>query len=367
MLRIVDRNGRRRWTGLGKYPDVGLADARKKAIDARRAFAEGNDPSQRAKAAARAAEAAQRMTLGEAIRRYLADAAPAFKNAKSEAIRTRCLNVHFAPLHAKDVASITPSDVAAILRPLALGTAIKAHTVARAVFDFAATILEPHGVTLRNPADPRLLRHLGWRPAMKSENLPALDWRRILEFMNMLAQLDEPEARCLEFTILTVVRLGATRVAKWRDVDLENRVWRVPIIDLKDWKYRRGLFVAPLSPATVELIEQLPRTDQFLFGQISDRAIINLLRRIHRRGDWKDPVSGKPIVAHGFRATFRTWTQDNRMSREIAELSLGHAFHGAVERAYARGEFLEERRQMLEAWSRHCRGETAAVIPFRRA
>jgi integrase len=372
VLRIMI-HGKARKLGLGSYPLVGLAEARRRAQDARRALTEGKDPSVTAKRQASLLEAARAMTLAEAIGAYLAKAAPTFKSAKSDEIRTRALHVHFAPLHTRDVTAIVAADVAGVLRPLAAETAKKAHNAIRAVFDYAAAKLEPHGVILANPADVRRLRALGWSPrsAKASAPHPALDWRQAPEFMAELARQDSIEARCLAFAILTVARAGAARQAKWRDIDLERRIWSVPIADLKDSEHRTAPFIVPLSPAAIELLETLPRQGAFLFPNtmerpINDQAIIHLLRRMHRRGAWLDPATGKPATAHGFRATFRTWAKAKRLDREIAELVLGHAFYGAVESVYARDDaaVLALRRDMLELWARHCAGESAAVIAF---
>jgi integrase len=370
VLRIMD-GGRRRKLGLGVYPSVGLAQARQKAQDARRKLAEGIDPSASAKRRVAILEAARTLTLGKAIDDYLAKAAPTFKNAKSEKIRDRALRVHFLPLHARNVGSIMVSDVAGILRTLKPQTAVKSHAFIRSVFDFAAAMLEPHGVALVNPADPRRLRSLGWSPksVKASTPHPALDWRQMPEFMAELVRHDDADARCLALAILTVARAGAARQAKWKNFDLERGLWSVPIPDLKDSKYRTAPFVVPLSPSAVELIRDLPKRGAFLFPNavghpIDDQAIVHAIRLMHRRGDWKDPKTGKPVTAHGFRATFRTWAKAKRLDREIAELVLGHVFYSSSENPYARDddEVLALRREMLEAWARHCAGQSAEVI-----
>jgi hypothetical protein len=177
---IVRLPGRRSKRSLGQYPLVSLAEARQKAMDFHRAAADGIDPGVRAKRRADVIEAARTLTLDKAIDGYLAKAATPFKNAKSDEIRTRALRGHFAPLHGKDVAALSALDVADILRGLAAHTAIKAHTAIRAVFDFAEAILEPHGVRIANPADPRRLKAVGWTPKPHSQNVPhpAVDWRR---------------------------------------------------------------------------------------------------------------------------------------------------------------------------------------------
>jgi integrase len=373
----VAANGRRSKFGLGLYPVVTLAVARQKAIDAHRKVAEGKKLGVRAERREQAAEAARSLTLGKAIEGYLAKAAPAYKNIKSAQIRERALKQIFASLHSQDVTAITAADVAGVLRPLAEETARKAHAAIRRVFDYAATTLEPHRVTLVNPADPRRLRSVGWspKPLRASTPHPALDWRRMPEFMAELTRQEGADARCLAFTILTVARAGAARVAKWRNIDLKRRIWSVPIVDLNDSEHRTAPFIVPLSSSAIELLGVLPRRCAFLFPNaadqpIDDQAIVHLMRRLHRRRDWKDPVTGKPATAHGFRASYRTWAKSLRLDREIAELCLGHVFYSGSEGQYARDDeaVLEARRAMLEAWSRHCSGaESADIIAFRRS
>ena len=97
-------SGKRLKRGLGAYPVVTLAEARRKAIDAHRAFAAGIDPGVRAERRQQAAQAKRSLTFGKAIDDWLARA-PAFKNPKSTAIRERALRIHFKPLHPRDVAA----------------------------------------------------------------------------------------------------------------------------------------------------------------------------------------------------------------------------------------------------------------------
>ena len=129
VLRIMN-GGRRRKLGLGVYPAVSLAQARQDAVDARGKLAKGIDPSVSEKRRVALLEAARSLTLRKAIDDWLANVAPAFKSPKSTAIRERALRVHFAPLHQRDVATVTAKDVAGILRALAPETAKKAHTAA---------------------------------------------------------------------------------------------------------------------------------------------------------------------------------------------------------------------------------------------
>jgi integrase len=273
-LRIMT-NGRRRKLGLGSYPLVKLAEARNKAQDARRALAAGLDPSVRAKRLAADNERGKQLSLGQAIDSWLAQAAPKYKNVKSEAIRDRILDRHFAPLRERDVTTIKAADIAAILRMLAPQTAVKACSTIRAVFDFAAGALDRFDVTLVNPADPRRLKVLGWTPKSPKAVAPhpALDWRQIPAFMASLERQEGIEARCLAFIVLTTARAGAARLAKWRDIDLEKRRWAVPAQDLKDSRHRTAPFIAPLSEPAIELIKALPRRGPYVFPGAAGRPI----------------------------------------------------------------------------------------------
>jgi integrase len=375
IVRVNDRVRRRR-LGLGQYPALGLAEARRKATDGHRAIAEGIDPSRTAEARQRAAEEARTLTLSKAIDGYLAKAATPFKNAKSDEIRTRALHVHFAPLRGMDVAAISSLDIADILRPLRPHTAIKAHTAIRAVFDFAATVLEPHDVRIANPADPRRLKTVGWTPKPHSQNVPhpAVDWRRAPEVIDELSRLDGVVAACLRFIIATCVRAETARLAKWRDI--EENIWTVARPDLKDGKHRKASFVVPLSDLALDALKAMRRSSSpYVFQRAGGQPIrgmdlvclVRSLRRAH--DDWRDPDTKKPFTTHGFRASFKTWSREANVRlaspipvRELAELVLGHRIGSDVEQAYDRSALLDARREIMDLWSSHCRG--AKILPF---
>ena len=65
------------------------------------------------------------------------------------------------------------------------------------------------------------------------------------------------------------------------------------------------------------------------------------------------PFDRSPIqsVPHGMRSSFRDWCGETGISREMAERALGHEIRNAVEKAYARTDLLERRREPMEQWS----------------
>ena len=88
------------------------------------------------------------------------------------------------------------------------------------------------------------------------------------------------------------------------------------------------------------------------------------------RGDqkWLDALSGKPIVPHGFRASFRTWAEEpSHFPHAVIEEAMGHIVGTQVERAYRRTDVLEQRRQLMDAWAIHCEPrETGNVVRFEK-
>jgi integrase len=363
----ISVNGRRRRLGLGRYPTVGLARARQLAQDAHRTAAEGNEPGQRAKRRQQASLAKRKLTLSQAIDGWLANAARPNKSAKSDRIRELALRTHFAPLHTRDVSVITVADVAGILRQLAPETAVKSHTAVRGVFDYAIVMLEPHGVRFNNPADKRLLRHLGWSPKSRSENRPqpAIDWRMMPSVVSELGRMDEAAAAaaCVILMIATGMRAKTARLAKWANINPEARTWTPPFADLKERHHKRP-FIIPLNDVALDVLNR-PHTSRFVFGSLSESILNSFLRGLRRRHpEWVDSSdSERPFTLHGFRSSFRTWVEDKRREDgALAELSLGHKVHGEVAARYIRTGLVEERRALLDAWSRHLRGETAEVI-----
>lgn len=384
IVRVAD-NGRRRRIGLGQYPTVTLARARELARDTHRAIAEGNDPSKKAKRRQRAALEARSLTLGKAIDAYLEKAATRFKNPKSDEIRLRALRVLFAPLHSKEAAEVTPAEIADILRPLRPETASRAYTAIRGVFDYVEVVLRPLGVIIYNPASSRSLAALGWKRKSRKTHTqhPAAHWKMMPEIVAEVGKLDGADAHCLRFIIATAVRSGSARLAKWSDIDFEAGVWRIPAPDLKDSEHRRsGTFDVPLNALALSALDAIRKKSKSgcIFSNpggapITDRAITNLTRRLRRRYDhWRDPQTGEPFTAHGFRATFKTWTRETGLdpklfnhipSREIAEIVLGHRTGSDVERAYDRSDLFEAKRTMLDLWASQCLGAKVIPLPAR--
>ena len=61
------------------------------------------------------------------------------------------------------------------------------------------------------------------------------------------------------------------------------------------------------------------------------------------------------LTAHGFRSTFKDWASERtNFQNEVTEMALAHAIGDKVEAAYRRGELLDKRRRLMDAWAEFC-------------
>jgi len=182
-------------------------------------------------------------------------------------------------------------------------------------------------------------------------------------FLEQLRTRPATAARALEFTILTAARSGEVLGATWGEIDLKSKVWTVPAPRMKDGKEHR----VPLSGPAVEILRGMAARQgdnaAFVFpGQrrgkpLSAMSMVMLLRR----------MKITDATVHGFRSAFRDWAGEcSTFPREVAEAALAHQVGDEVERAYRRGDALEKRRKLMEAWARYVGAHSANVIRLDR-
>ncbi len=394
---VVGETGRKKWVlryqvhgvrrdkGLGSYPDVSLKEARSKASADRALIAKGVDPIDERRASTKAAKPVP--TFGDIAQVVIANAQSRSTNAKVRYQWERHLGPAYSgPLLARPVHEITTLDVAAVLRPIwrkKPEVARKLYPAIRRVFEHARILLrDEHGIAMPdNPARWEDLKAMGFEPPAKLSkgSHPSLPYPRVPAFMADLRGREAVAAYALEFLILTNVRTDAVLKAAWDEFDLEQAVWTVPLVNLKDRKHRKEGFRVPLVERAVEIVQRMHegRTSRFVFpGQapgkpLSNMALLMLLKRMNSGTNekWLDPMSGRPITAHGFRATFRTWAEEvATVPHAVIEQAMGHQVGTQVERAYRRTDVLDKRRALMEAWAQWCEPSAAnsAVVMFDR-
>lgn len=368
--------GKRRHIGLGSLEYVSLAQAREKAREAKLAISEGIDPVMLKKAAKRAGEAQK--TLAQCVVEYHKRQAPSFRSAKHAEDWIGSLKLHVLPTIGDHY--IQEVDRAAILRVIEPLWFTKTETASRMrqrlekVFDYAKTM---GYFTGDNPA--------AWRGNLEAvlparskvatvKHHPALPWQRMAEFMADLRTRDGLAAKALQFLILTGMRSQEVRLATWDQVDLTAGIWVIPAEIMKMKRAHR----VPLSKQALALLKSMPKLDDcpLIFPGVanrpqSDATLAKVIKRMNEVADpaYTDAMSGRPIVPHGFRSSFRDWAAESTgFASAVAEMALAHRIENKVEAAYRRGDLLEKRKPLMQAWADHCDKQTSGdVVPMRGA
>jgi integrase len=356
-LFMYKAGGRRREMGLGSVRDVPLTQARKVAANARQQLANDLDPlTARQKPAT--------MTFAEVARALIESMSPAWRNAKHRAQWEMTLTVYCAPIASKAAADITTDDVLRVLKPLWLSkpeTGSRLRGRIERALDFAKARGMRSG---ENPARwrghldallPKRLRLTrGHHKAMAFDDVPA--------FSKQLRKMPGIAPAALEFGILTAARSGEVLGGQWSEVDLTARVWTVPATRMKGGREHR----VPLSDRAVQILTAMHarRVSEFIFpGSKPNRPLsVMALEMVMRRAKIDATV-------HGFRSAFRDWSGERTMfPREVAEAALAHLVGDQTERAYRRGDALEKRRALMDAWSIFCTASKEnKVVPLKRS
>ena len=175
---------------------------------------------------------------------------------------------------------------------------------------------------------------------------PALPYKEVPSFLNIVREKDGVTALALEFLILNANRSGEVLNGLRSEITQEG-IWIIPAQRMKANKDHR----IPLRERSIELLaiaESFDPGSKYLFSRggkpLSSMALLMMLRKINSK-----------VTIHGFRSSFRDWVSEETMhSPEVAEKALAHAVANQVEAAYRRGDLLEHRKRLMKDWEDYC-------------
>ena len=328
-------NARPVMIGLGSYPVVTLAEAREKALENRRALAQGKDP-RRSRAIP---------TFEQAAEAVIALRADTWRDGgrTADIWRSSLERFVYPQIGAKRVNEITSADVMRVLLPIwndKRATATKLKSRIGGVMKWAIA----QGYRADNPAGDAIAAALPRTGAQKTHHR-ALPHHLVGDAIAAVQDSDAWPATKLafEYLVLTAARSGEVRGARWEEIDLDSETWTVPGDRTKTGKPHR----VPLTSRAVEILADATAISDdsgLLFPspsgrQLSDATLSKLLKE-----------RNVGAVPHGFRSSFRSWCADTGVPREVAEAALGHTVAG-VEGAYQRSDLLQTRRDVMDRWA----------------
>jgi integrase len=370
---LVQPNGAKYWRlkyrfsekekvlALGVYPEVTLAEAREQCLQARKLIGKGVDPVAAKQAAKRQHQAQCGHSFENIARewhakqgRWTADHAHRVLSSLEKEI--------FPWIGAKPIGEITAPVIVDVVGRVekrnALDVAARVLQRVNAVYRYAIQT----GRTTYNPAADLA----GSLETRKVIHRAALSRAELPEFLSKLQVYDgQPITRlALNLVVLTFVRSRELRGARWGEFDVERAEWRIPASRMKI----TAEHIVPLSRQAIAILDELrPLTGRYdlvfpnqnnLTKCMSENT---LLYAMYRMG-----YHSKATV-HGFRATASTILNEMGFKADVIERQLAHAERNKVRAAYHRGEYLDERRHMMQVWADYLDElvSGANVVPLR--
>lgn len=337
--------------GLGTVEEgVGLAEARAARDEARTVKRSGRNPIE-AREAARRATAAKK-TFGDIADELLQSKASSWKHPKHVHQWRVSLTETAAALRSRAVDEIETEDILSVLKPIWIEKPAPASRLRQRI---EAVLDAAKAKGLRSGENPARWRgHLSHllpdRPRLVKGHYAALPYAELPSLIARLRKVETTSARALEFCILTATRSAEVYGATWDELDIKERLWTIPTARMKTAREHR----VPLSDAAIAVLNAVEpmRTGEHLFpGQRRGKPLSHVaMAKVVERLDVETTV-------HGFRSAFRDWAgNETHFPREVAEAALAHSVGDETERAYRRGDALDKRRALMNAWAKYCEG-----------
>lgn len=342
--------GKQKRIAFGAYPEISLAEARRRRDEARVKVHDGIDLAIVRRQEKLAARYAAANTFGEIAKEYI-DKMVAEGRADTTTTKANWLLEQLAPLATLPVTEVKPVVALAALKRI---EAKGKHETARRCRSFASRVFRYAVATGRGESDPTaVLRGALITPKVKHHSA-MLCPEAVGE---LLRAIDAYSGHMITRIALQVsphvmARPGELRQAIWSEFDLEKAVWKVPAERMK----MRRPHAVPLSRQVVALLEQLfglTGPDGFVFPAFhtSRRPLSeNTINQAFRRMGY---AVGE-VTAHGLRTTASTLLNESgKWTPDAIERSLAHADANVIRGTYNRGVYWDERVAMHQWWSDH--------------
>ena len=341
--------GRRADLGLGGYPAMSLAQARRKAQDNRALAKSGGDPLAEKREETMVAAMPTFETLA---RQHIAEHRHVWRNAKHAAQWVSTLETYVFPnVGSLKVNEITRKNVVESLSPIWTAkpeTARRVRQRIRAVMDRAVAL----EFVDFNPAGDAINGALAKLPRVKAHHR-APSYRELPTILQTIrGSTASPVVKLgFEMLVLTAARSGELRGALWSEVDIDSAMWAIPGIRMKAGKTHR----VPLSRRVLEVLQEarsLSNGKGLIFpgprsgNPISDVTFTRMLWRLRL-----------DFVPHGLRSAFRDWAAEQTDApHAVMEAALAHSVSNATEAAYFRSDIFDLRRALMNQWSEFLMG-----------
>lgn len=339
--------GKERLLAFGTFPEVSLAEARRRRDDARALLRDGKDPS-----VVRQAKRSALTLVRDAAFPVAAAAWLTFKKKSwsGESYRKAkyVTDTYLIPeLGKASVTTLSTRQAADVL----VNISSKAPSLAQKARQYLSGIVE-YAIRQGLREDGKVLVLKGALPKHAKGNIPAAtDPKEIVQLLKAIDAYESKVVRsALTLAMLTAMRPGIVASARWAEIDMELGEWSVPAAIMKT----RHPHIVPLprqAVASLQEMLQFTASGEYVFPPLARQksphltrdALSNALRRMGFQGIH---------ATHGFRGMLRTVARERLgVDPDILEAQLAHAKKGDVQKAYDRTTFNDDRRRVMQAWA----------------
>lgn len=339
-------NHKEQMLALGKWPAIGLSEARRLRDDARSLAEAGKHPTREKQAKKLRAIHDGENTFETIARRWIELKKTGLNEKYRNQNLTRMEQLVFPLIGALPISEITIPDIVRVVDKInkrgTIETAKRMKRLISQTFRFASQ----RGLCEHNPAAD--LRDIF--PTQERAHHPSVPPS---EFPQLLATMkaykgDTVSKAAMDLLALTFVRTGELIGAKWDEIDWQREEWHIP----KERMKMKRPHLVPLSSQALVILKELKKITGdkpyiFFSGRSKSRHISNgvILMAMRRMG-----YQGR-MTGHGFRSLASTILNEKDYSPDVIERQLAHADDDKIRSAYNRAEYLLERKKMMQEYA----------------
>ncbi len=350
--------GKEKKLSLGNYPEISLKKAREKHAAVRKLLDAGVDPSQaRQEMKQQRALAAENSFQAIALKWHETWAVGKEPSHARRILRRLELNV-FNEIGSKPITSITAPMMVAMVKKIESGEnspleiAKRAYSTCGQIFRFAVA----HGVCERNPtADVKISDVVKNKPVVHRKRIDAKDLPKLLRDIDSYDSEfggDELTRLAMQLMTLTFLRTSELIQARWDEVDLKAKEWRIPAKRMK----MKDPHIVHLTTQAIGILNRLKEISggrDLIFPSekplksMSNNTILFALYRMGYRGR---------MTGHGFRGLASTILHEQGYPHDHIGLQLAHSERNSVSAAYNFATYLPARAKMMQDWANYLDG-----------
>ena len=343
--------GREKLISFGNYLTTSLREARDNRDESKKLLKDGIDPSVARKEKKKRREQLRNNSFEKIAKEWHRGASEDanWTSLHKDIVINQLKNYIFPAIGDTPIARVTRKELLSAIKS-AGGKIVTMHRLAyycKKIFRYAVLNEHvPHNVALEIEREDL--------PTKKDvKHFPAITGD-IKQLAKLLKEIDaDHSCHTVTKTALRLLPLVATRPselreATWEEIDLDNATWRIPPERMKKGR----LHIVHLSRQAINILRELkPLTGGCAYVFPSVKTLHQPLSDDTMSRWFRSHGYSGIQTCHGFRATFSSLLNEHGWNPDAIERQLAHVTKNKVRAAYHRSEYLEERRQMLQAWA----------------